>query len=539
MKKIVAYIFIYLSLFLPAYSYVLFEAGSGICYVAMDQYNAEVDATNNENELNGYVSNLQKLDFSYSPELNLGLFFDTGLGLIAPYMKNSAVINFGNGGNVTWPDGANASVTERNFSVIYTGIGVRRYFIQDTSSALNAFIGVDAGFYYSFWNNLNVTTYNYDGSELNYINKKWSAFIPGINIEAGANWKLSDSLELNIKAGYKFGQGTVIVDTASDLSEYNGVRLRSAIDYSGVYIMAGTALNMDSIFGEKDRYMINMDLPYASLAVQFYKDGVSFFNNGNYDESEIKFQSALRIDPDSSQIKEYLRKIQMARQALLSSGSIEKNLETADGLRNEGNYSAAYKKYAEVLKTDPGNQAAGFFMEDFKKKAAVLKETSEKAKASGKYSKALKDAKLASEYSPDDISIAALRDELAALIENKKNADSLFNLGVESYQKGDYSKAIDLWEQVLEKTPGDKETEKNIKSALEKLDNAKKEGENSIEKILAEASDLLSKGILDKARNKCELALRLEPANKEALKMMEKITALEKPVETGNSVIKR
>jgi tetratricopeptide (TPR) repeat protein len=331
------------------------------------------------------------------------------------------------------------------------------------------------------------------------------------------------------------------VHVNSSSTYYDGKEYKRNDDYSGFYVTIGTSLAFN---GGTDNdmprleYKISEGQAYPEITVQFYNDGVKYFEKGSYAEAEKKFNDAKKLDPDNNQINEYLRRLIMLKTGQ-GSGSVEKKLELADSLRDAGSIKEALAAYKEVLETDPQNKQALFYTEDFAKKALKFKSAAEDEFSNGKLKKAAKDITKGVEYAPDDKETVELKDKILKAVSDKKEADRLFNDGVENFQKGDYGKAAELWEQLLAIIPYDKEAKKDLQKAKEKLAQEDKTEETDVKKISVEAKELFDKGILKDARSKCELILRLDAGNTEAAKMIKKMDEMEHVNENKDILKKR
>lgn len=534
-------IFLFFVVVLPAliYSKPFLELNSGFGINSMGEYNSTVDTTNKTYDDEGYLSHLQKLSSSGIAELNGGFTANTNWGLFGFYLRDSALINYGDGGKVTWPDGTIEQTMKRNFSTFSSGLGVRRYLMSADNSTLNCYIGIDAGVYYFFNGSTNRSVYFHDSSLAYTVAETWSTLFPGGDGEAGLDWRITDIIGLNLRAGYRLGIGGVTVHSSSADPDYN-MQYKRNVDYSGFYVIAGTTL----VFGAGDNSMPRLEYkasegrPYSEIIAQFYNDGVRFFESGSYDEAGKKFSDAQKLDPDNSQISEYLRRISILTGGN-NAGSVEKKLETADNLRVAGNITEALTAYKDVLGIDPQNKQAIFYLDDFAKKAAQFRAAAGDEFAKGKLKRAVKDISKAAEYAPDDADITALKDKISGKISGKKEVDTLFNAGVDSYQKGDYGKAMELWAKALTITPDDSEIKKDLKMAKEKLAQEGKTEETDVIKIYGEAKEFFDEGMLEDARNKCELILRLDKGNTEAAEMIQKMDEIESASQDKDTLKKR
>jgi tetratricopeptide (TPR) repeat protein len=533
MKKKTTSLIIIIFIIFPfvLYSKPRIELESGANFINMGEYNSSVDAKNKDNESGGFVSKLEKAGFSTLAGINAGFLTETDLGLFGFYLKNNAVINYGSGGNVSLPGGTDVFVINRNLIAFYSGLQIKKYFLQGEDEKINAFVAVDGGFYYSFSNNTIEKAYNTDGSFWYETDRTWSVFYPGGGIETGVDWHLSENYGLNLKAGYRFGLGKVLVNTKAGLNAALSGTSWNNTDYSGLYVTAGTSIyfSTGSNSGSKKlEYEINEAHPYSNLAAQFYNDGVKLFEKGLYDDAEKKFIDAQKLEPENKQIKEYLDRLKAIKENPGSENTIEKKLEIADKLRSAGSIRDAYLAYKEALAMDPQNKQAVYYMEIFAEKSAKLKAAAESAYSKNNLKKALKNIDEASEYAPDDMEINGLKDKITAAVSNKKETDRLFNEGVENFQKSDYNKALKLWEKATELSPDDKEIQKNIKTAKDRLAQESTAAQNGMDKELKAADELYDKGVLNEARSKYEYILRLDAGNTKAAEMIKKIDDMEK-----------
>ena len=527
-NKTINLIILFFSIFpFALYSKPCIELDGGVNYIKMGDYNSSVDAVNAENASNGYNSKLSKISLSALTGLDAGFTAETGLGLFGFFLKNDAVINNSGGGKVLWPGGSDVFDISRNFTVFYSGLQIKRYLFSDEDSRINIYIAGDGGFYYSFGNNIIEKAYNADGSPWYEVDRTWRIFYPGGGVEAGIDWCLADNYGINLKSGYRFGMGKALITAKNGVSGNSW----SNMDYSGFYITAGTGYYFSQgqdAGGKKLEYEINEGQSYSNLASQFYNDGVKLFDKGKYDDAEKKFIDAQKLEPENSQIKDYLNRLKAIKDRQGSENTIEKQLELADKLRSANSISEAYTAYKKALEMDPQNKQAMYYIENFAEKAVKLRAAAEKAYDKNKLEKALENINKASEYAPDDVEISGLKDKIAAAVSNKKETDRLFNEGVVNFQKSDYGKAIELWEKAAALSPDDKEIKKNIKTAGNMLAQESAAEQSGVDKELKEAGELFDNGVLDEARNKYDYILRLDAGNTTAAEMIKKIDGMEK-----------
>jgi len=538
-KIVLCFIFIVLPISICAKYYI--ELEPGISFLNMSDYNSNINNANQVNRALGYKSNLQKINFSFVPDINIGSLVETDLGLLGFYIKNSSLLNYGSGGEVQQADNSKIRTVTRNFTVFYSGLGARRYLLPEENAKINAYVGLDTGIYYSGNNSIKENTYYADGSEAYYENENWATLFGGGDIEAGFDWWYNDALGLNIKTGYRLGMGTATVNTHSDLQEYDGLQIKNNLDYSGFFITIGVTYGF-GFAGPSERdiqFQVDEDKPFSETTAEFFNKGVRLFDKGDYEEAEKQFKSAKQLDPDNKQINRYLGILSNLKAESGKMNSIDQRNFIADNLKDAGNYKDALAKYKELLAIDPANEHALYYIKDFAEKAEKFKSQAKEEYDKGDLKAALQDVGKACDYAPDDTEAGEMKGKILKYFSDKKQADVLYNDGVENYQKGNYEKAFEQWEKVLEVTPEDQETKKNISIVKKKLAEKDKANGESVTAAMIDAKELLSKGMLNDAKNKYEYILRMDSGNTEAAQMIDNINEMENKNNNDDTVIKR
>jgi len=524
MKKIF-FILLCAFFYINVHSGAIIEVNAGADFLSMASYNSSVDSANSANQSDGYISNLEKINFSFEPEINAVVLRQTNIGLWGFYLRENSVLEYGSGGSVKRPDGSTAETVSRDFTMFYTGAGIRKYYMPEEDEKINTYFSVDGGIFYSFNNSIKADTYYDSGAFAQETVQQWSACFPGANLETGFDWWADERFGINMKVGYRLATGTVLVTPNSNAVSSGSTPIKQTVDYSGFYFTIGTEFGFEPSGNPEKRfkYDITEARPYSPLAAQFYDEGVKLFQNGNYLEAEKQFKNAKAIDPDSMQIDEYLKTIDILNAESGKASTLNEKLETADKLRDAGAFKEALVKYKEALVMNPQEPHALFYINDFAQKANDYKSTAQQDFLQGKYDSALQNINKAQSYSPDDNDIQAVKDRILKVLSGKKQADDLFNKGVEAFQKGEYDEAAACWKKVLAIDPDDLETKRNLKMAEEKLAETGKTKEKEIQESLDEAKGYFDKGIFDSAKSKCEYVIRMDSGNTTAAAMIQKI----------------
>ncbi|HDT14809.1 MAG TPA: tetratricopeptide repeat protein [Firmicutes bacterium] len=296
---------------------------------------------------------------------------------------------------------------------------------------------------------------------------------------------------------------------------------------------------------EKEKFVMESDRPFQKIVNELFDKGMVFYRREKYADAESMFRQARDTDPANRQVKEYLMKITAKLEKLKEAEETEKMLARADMLRSSGNIKDSRKVYLDVIKKDPENLRAAFYISDYSQKSREFIDRALSMEKEGRLELAYNNSLMACDYDPDNRSAGTVKSRLKVkLAEMKKaqtlrrRANSYYNKGVEYFAKQDYERAVRAWEQVLELTPGDKEAKKNIEKAKEMLGEAREKLAEKINGALARGADFLEQGLIEKAKNEYEFVRRMEPDNKEAAEKIEYIGSLKRDV-TNEALDKR
>ncbi len=278
--------------------------------------------------------------------------------------------------------------------------------------------------------------------------------------------------------------------------------------------------------GEAEKYK-NKALEAIKKEIPFRLEKADkYFKAGKYSEAFTEWNGVIEIDPENSEAKEGLKKIEKnlsdiinAREKkakdLLGEGKYTEALNEYIELKKvipktklaavnekitkirtklkikvatllndaekyligeKKNYKKALEKYNEVLKYDENNEKA---LNGITKINSKIEEDKEKYLEYGKQNmksnriKALNYFKKVLELDPNnkdaDKFIQELTGEESKQAKDAKQIRTLYYEGVDKYVNGDIEQAIAIWQKVLSIDPGHIEAKKNMQRAKEKL----------------------------------------------------------------------
>ncbi len=280
-----------------------------------------------------------------------------------------------------------------------------------------------------------------------------------------------------------------------------------------------------------------------------FKAGVGFYTSGNYDDALKRFKTVMELAPAYPGAADYINKCEdKIKEELIR----QKEKEQArrifeEGMKyyNNADYEKAAMRFEGALKLDPDNVDAKSYKEitavEIKKKK---EEAAQKLKAqelfkegvrlydSEEYDKAKEVLEHAVKLDPDHAEAKKYFDKTLEGIQFKQEeardrakAIDLYESGTALWKQGELKRAQDAFKECLDLFPGEKTIEGYVKKLDEEI-KAKEEYDKKkakINDILAESRGWYSKGDHLKARSVAEKALKIDPKDRDAQALMDMI----------------
>jgi len=294
-----------------------------------------------------------------------------------------------------------------------------------------------------------------------------------------------------------------------------------------------------------EEFIFDDTRPFQNLVKELYEKGMVFYRKEAYKDAIEKFERAKELDPANTQIKKYLNLSNQNLLTMKQKEDEEKLIEQADKLRSEGNIEKARLIYEKVYAQNPANTHAQFYLNEFDKISENFFQNAKNLFEQNKIKESYEKIKEAIEFNNKNFEAIEFQKKiklkLATFLDEekkKKEANKLYNKAVEYFGKGDYEKAIELWEEVLAINPDDAQAKKNIELANQKLKENESNKAKKIEKLLEQAELLVKQGLLEKAKGKYEYVLRLDETNEKAKQGLINIQNLNSQV-IGEKIDKR
>jgi len=164
-----------------------------------------------------------------------------------------------------------------------------------------------------------------------------------------------------------------------------------------------------------------------------FVDGVTAYNNGKYKNSMTYLEKCLMMKPGHKDATAYYEK---ARNAFII--QFDKLKAAAEALERKGDYEGALTKYQELLTIDPTNTDV----------LAKLDELTKKLKEKAKPKKPKK---------PPAPGVTG------------KDIDTWYKAGLNHFSRGNYKKAVSMFEKVLRYRPGHSGAQKYLSKSRSRL----------------------------------------------------------------------
>ncbi len=314
------------------------------------------------------------------------------------------------------------------------------------------------------------------------------------------------------------------------------------------------------------------------VQVQRYVDqGETAFASGDYEAALDVFERVLRVDPEREDV---IRLIGETRQRLNQVRQVEPILEEGEMALRRGDYDIAIQRFEEVLNINPNNHRAveGLTQARRRKKQTQAREIERRisqarqALAEGNYEDAIELLERVRTLDPDHAEAQAVLAQATNARDASQVVERLINESRLELRLGDYEAAVDLLEDALSRVPNHPEAQKLLnearlgiaRQALEKDDydtaiTALREvvqgpqADPEAQKLLDHATSLrfmalgrerLSAGDQEGAASYFEQALRLDPDNDMARRLLDEIhtsrereTRLRRALSLGHSAL--
>jgi len=299
-----------------------------------------------------------------------------------------------------------------------------------------------------------------------------------------AEGEIPDSGEDLVKTGLQFGWNKMIFlragfngtgPTAGAGLRFYGFEFDYAYDQQDL-----GALSQFSLTYRFERYID----PLLAQKIDLLKwVAQSYAKDNDFDPAIKTWQNILREFPDNTEAPQAILDLQRKRKIL-----VQDQLKLAQSFMSQGDYDQALPLIAKILSLDPDNPDAEELLKQVDTKTLVSANYTRGVEAYSRedYALAIQYLRMVYEVDPDYRDVKFLfhdaQSHYLPLESMPKEITVLYARGVNYYLVGDYQKAIETWEQVLEKSPKNFLVRRNIEEAKSRLKDKAVPGSSSTEK---------------------------------------------------------
>jgi len=196
----------------------------------------------------------------------------------------------------------------------------------------------------------------------------------------------------------------------------------------------------------------------------------SYTKTGDYDPAIQAWKNVLKEYPDDPEAVKSLRDLQRDRK-----NAVQDQLQAARAAVKRGDFDKALPLIAKIMSLDPGNPEARDLLKQVDKNLLVSSNYVRGVEAYSKedYEMAVQYLQTVYEINPQYRDVKHLYHDAQShympLQSMPKELTDLYARGVDYYMGGQYTKAIEAWEKVLEKDPKNYLVQRNLEEARSRL----------------------------------------------------------------------
>ncbi|MCX7956540.1 MAG: PorV/PorQ family protein [Endomicrobia bacterium] len=363
-------------------------------------------------------------------------------------------------------------------------------------------------------------------------------------VSLGVEYSLLDVISL--RCGYKF---------SSQAQVDKGIRIGFGIGVTNFrfdYSYAPT-----ETFGDTHKVSITMKfLPIAVSELKFviwsidkhYKKAMVLIDREKYIDAYKELNYILKLDPTHPQAKQQLtkiedmfKKVQEAREKEKLEKQIKEHFSKAKGLFDMGDLLKAKESFEIILQLDPNHEETKIYLqrieniqkETLRQRVVVYLSEGINFYEKGDYEKAIQRFEGVLEIEPQNQKakeylqlVKSKREEKIKKeqeLQQAKEVEKNYNDAVLYMNKGKYKEAMDLLKKVLSLSPGYKDTQKLLSQAEQSYKQQVAKNREESAKLYTEGLKAYTSGDLKKAYELWKKAAELDPQNEKAVKGVERL----------------
>ncbi len=248
-----------------------------------------------------------------------------------------------------------------------------------------------------------------------------------------------------------------------------GAGLRLA-DFELDYAFNETGLGSINVFSLTYHFEPYID-PLQTQKMSLLKSVAQGYTQAkDYDPAIRAWQDVLKEFPEDGEAKNAIKDLQRKRK-----NAVQDQLDLAQSAMSRGDFESALPHIAQVLSLDPGNKAAKNLLKQVDQKTLLSANYTKgvEAYSQGDYALAIQYLQVVEDADPHYRDVEHLYHDAQSYTQPlqtmPKDLTALYAKGVDYYMNGEYQKAIDAWETLMQKDPKNYLVRRNIEEAQNRL----------------------------------------------------------------------
>jgi tetratricopeptide (TPR) repeat protein len=285
---------------------------------------------------------------------------------------------------------------------------------------------------------------------------------------------------------------------------------------------------------EAEAYQRDPDRPFDAAVAELYTQAMREVRKGRLLEARRKLEEARVLSPLQPQVLAALERVREGAGAQQAERDAADLLNRGNERLRAGDDAAAAAAFRAALEAKPGLREAEAGLDEIRRRnEAALRvrlDRAARARAAEDWESASREWEAVLALDPvnaaaqEGLREAARRRQNRLLeAQRRREADRLYNAGVDAWQAGDLAGAATQFRLCLALLPGDVEAQRALQSVLKRLDERSAKDRRDAALLLEEGRRLEERGALEEALRSYERALAKDPALNAAAEARQKL----------------
>jgi tetratricopeptide (TPR) repeat protein len=287
---------------------------------------------------------------------------------------------------------------------------------------------------------------------------------------------------------------------------------------------------------EREAYHRDPDQPFDQSVADLYDAGMREARKSRLVEAKRKLDEALALNPMQAQVKAAIAGLAPGAQQQQAGRDAEQWVLDGQTALKESDWAKAGAAFQQALKQAPSLGAAKDGLAQVRARGAAEAQKAlkagQEALSQSHWDEAEKQFSLALAMDPEMTEAQSGKQaaqqkavQAKSSASQRREADKLYNAGVEAWGTGDLGLAASRFRDVLKLAPGDAEAQKALSAVRRKLDERVEKDRTDAVHLVEEGRTLETRGAPEEALKRYQRALAKDPAQSEAAQAQTRLLA--------------